>query len=271
MSTRSGALAAAFALFLVVSGAALARPAAAQVWTPQDSAKFEIYQDDRLLGIEDYRTFKTGDTLVVTSALDLSGAREGSTLPRFKETMFLRKADSSYPIVFHVTEMQRDSSQTSINCVFRDTTVVIYRENKRGGVGDAIALPPGRLYLLEPGIYAQIQTLLGDFVQSSQNKRVQQVLIPAIGQVVEVTLKRGPRENLGQDRFMVKTTRVDMTDKLTNLSAWLDSGGRMWKLEAKAQGLSVERLLPEGLTANAEGETQPRSGAAQKKKGGDKR
>ncbi len=251
MSNRSGALAAAFAILVAVLSAA---PAVAQVWTPQDSAKFEIYQDDRLLGIEDYRTFKTGDTLVITSALDLSGAREGSTLPRFKETMFLRKADSSYPIVFHVTELARDSTQTSLNCVFRDTTVVIYRENKRGGVGDALALPPGRLYLLEPGIYAQIQTLLGDFVQSSQNKRKQSVLIPAVGQVVEVTLSRGPRENLGQDRFLVKTTRVDMTDKLTTLSAWMDSGGRMWKLEAKAQGLRVERLLPEGLASNASDE-----------------
>lgn len=267
ISFRSGVLAAAFAIFCVVSSLPDARPAAAQAWAPVDSATFEIYQDDRLLGVEHYRSFRTNDTLIVASALELPGASPNSTLPRYKDTMFFLRSLDSYPLVFHVSETGRDSTESrSLRVSFNDTTAVIYRESWRGGVGDAVAIPPGRLYLLEPGIYGQIQKLLGDFVQSKQHKRKQAVLIPAIAQIVDITLARGPQENLGQGRFMVKTTRVDMTDKMTSLSAWLDSGGRMWKLEAPAQGLRVERLLPEALLAEpaAETPTATKKGAAKR-------
>ena len=265
-SSRSGVLAAAFAILFALSTSTAPRRAAAQEWAPQDSATFEIYQDDVLLGTEQYRTFVTHDTLIISSSLDLSGASKNSSLPRYKDTMFLRKADSSYPLIFNVTETARDTMKSNaLRCIFNDTTVVIYRENKKGGMGDALALPTGRLYVLEPGIYAQLQTLLGDFVQSSQNKRKQAVLIPAIGQFVDVMLTRGPKENLGQDRFIVRTTQVTMTDKMTQIRGWLDSSGRMWKLSAPMQGLRVERVPPESAPVVIE---EPVKG---KKKGATKR
>jgi hypothetical protein len=234
----------ALALVLVL---APAPPLAAQptTWTLRDSATFEIYQDDRLLGVETFRTFRTNDTLVVGSALRLPGRAEGSSLPRLKNTTFLRRYDSSFPIVFQVSEVGEDSTVfRAINCVFNDTTVVVYKEDSGVGQGTTLALPPGRLYLLEPGIYAQVQTLAGDFVQSSQDKRKQPVLIPSAGVVVDLFLTRGPREQLGQGSHIVETTRIAISDKLTELVAWVDDAGRMWKMEAPGQGLRVERPMP---------------------------
>jgi hypothetical protein len=98
--------------------------------------------------------------------------------------------------------------------------------------------------VLEPGIYAQVQTLAGEFLATKQDKRRQPVLIPSAQQVVELTLTRGPVEKLGQEGHVVTTTRVDITDKLTQLVAWVDADGRMWKMEAPGQGLRVERTLP---------------------------
>ena len=75
ISFRSGVLAVAFAITAVLSSLPAARPVAAQsAWAPQDSATFEIYQDDHLLGVEEYRTFLSHDTLIVASSLELPGA-----------------------------------------------------------------------------------------------------------------------------------------------------------------------------------------------------
>jgi hypothetical protein len=261
---RPGARAAAFPLAVALFAACLAaapagvRPVAAQApsWTTLDSAVFEIYQDDEVLGTEEYRAYRSHDTLIVGSALKLTGLREGSTLSPIKTTTFLRRADNSWPLAFQVNESGRDTTKEkkSVSCDFSDTTVVVYHEKDGVGRGTVVALPPGRIYLLEPGIYAQVQTLVGDFVRSSQNKRKQPVLIPSAKQVVDIHLTRGARERLGQDGYVVETTRVDLTDKFVQLVAWVDKEGRMWKLEAPRQGLRVERAVPAGPPAAAPGD-----------------
>ena len=214
-------------------------------WVLEDSTTFEIYQDEVMLGIEEYRLYRTNDTLIVGSTWRLTGAGEESDLPRQKNTTFLRRADSSFPLVFQVTELARDTlNSKAINCVFSDTSVMIYHEMRGSGKGESIALPPGRVYILEPGIYAQVQTLAADFVQRPQERRKQPVLIPSARTVVDLYLTRGERERLGQDGFVVETTRVELTDKLNRLVAWVDDQGRMWKMEAPGNGLRVERSLP---------------------------
>lgn len=250
-------LAASFAL--AVLGFVAARPAAAQLpgWTVIDSTTFEIYQDDRQVGEEQYRAYRTNDTLIIGSSLSLPGLPEGSLLPSVKNTTFLRRADNSWPLVFQVQESGRDTTKTrSISCAFNDTTVIVFHEADGVGRGTALALPPGRLYLLEPGIYAQVQTLVGDFARSTQNKRKQPVLIPSAKAIVDIHLTRGPKERLGQDEFVVQTTRIDLTDKFIKLSAWVDAQGRMWKMEAPGQGLRVERAVPAAATGKAKASTR---------------
>ncbi len=254
-AARAAALVPAFglALGLVLSfGPAIVGPARAQApgWISRDSSSFEIWQGDLLLGTEEYRVFQAGDTLIMGSTLRLPGARPDSKLPLEKRTTFLRRALDSYPLVFQVMDIPRDTTRSkgsAINVTFSDTTAVIYREiTGVMGRGEAIGLPPGRIYLLEPGIYAQVQTLAGDFLATKQAKRRQPVLIPSAQQVVELTLTRGPVERLGNEGHVVTTTRVDITDKLTQLVAWVDADGRMWKMEAPGQGLRVERAVPAG-------------------------
>ena len=250
LAAPGGAFAPALALFFVAAVVA-ARPAPAAVaqvvpstWTAVDSATFEIYQNDRQLGDESYRAYRTNDTLIIGSSTQLPGAPAGSPLPAAKTTTFLRRAMDAWPLIFQVYEVHRDTSQNrTISCAFNDTTVIVFHEVGRQGSGTALALPPGRLYLLEPGIYAQVQTLVGDFVRSTQNARKQSVLIPSAKVIVDVHLKRGIREKLGQAGRVVETTQVELTDKLTTLVAWVDDQGRMWKLEAPGQGLRVERAL----------------------------
>lgn len=276
IARRSGALAAAptlatafaFALlaFVTVAAPPWVGRAEAQLpgWTVLDSTTFEIYQDDRQIGEEQYRAYRSNDTLIVGSSLRLPGLPEGSLLPSVKNTTFLRRAADSWPLVFQVIESGRDTARTkSINCSFNDTTVIVLQESEGHGSGTAIALPPGRIYLLEPGVYAQVQALVGDFVRSTQDKRKQPVLIPSAKQIVDIYLTRGPKERLGQEGRVVETTRIDLTDKVVKLSAWVDKEGRMWKLEAPGQGLRVERALPDALPAAATGKakTGKRKGA----------
>jgi hypothetical protein len=211
------------------AAAAAAQPAVPSTWTVVDSAVFEIYQDDRQLGDEEYRAYQTNDTLIIGSSTQLPGAPAGSLLPLAKATTFLRRSMDAWPLVFQVYETPRDSGKArSISCAFNDTTVIVFHEVNDVGSGTALALPPGRLYVLEPGIYAQVQTLAGDFARSKQNTRKQAVLIPSAKVIVDIRLTRGARERLGQEGRVVETTKVELDDDFTKLVAWVDDQGRLW-------------------------------------------
>jgi len=209
----------------------------------RQQASFDIYNGQTRLGTEKFRIYATHDTLIIASTVRLDGAAPGSCLPFEKRTSFLQRAYDSYPLIFQITEQPRaDTTNTlALNCVFRDTVATIFREEKGRGVGSSVALPPGRLYLLEPGIYLQVQLLLADFLAGSQQTRKQPVLIPSLETVVDLWLTRGPVEAVVVRGRKVDAQRVEFTDKMTNLVGWMDTGGRLLKLEAPGQGLRVER------------------------------
>ena len=230
----------------------------------RQQASFEIWLGNKRLGTEKFRIYATNDTLITASTVRLDGAPATSTLPFEKRTTFLQRTYDSYPLVFQITEQPRsDTTNTmALNCVFRDTVATIYKEAGGRGVGGSVALPPGRLYLLEPGVYLQVQLLLADFLAGSQDTRKQAVLIPSLEQVVDVWLTRGKMEAIVVRGKRVDAQRVDMTDKLTNLVAWVDKEGRMWKLEAPGQGLRVERgpdLKPKSSATPAQTPAKPKS------------
>ena len=250
LSPRAFACAIGAACLLACVGPAGAQVAAGVPAAPavdnfevRQQASFEIWSGDTRLGTEKFRIYASHDTLITTSTVRLDGASAGSALPFEKRTTFLQRAFDSYPLMFQISQQPRsDTTATmSLNCVFRDTSVTIYKEALQRGVGTAVALPPGRLYILEPGVYLQVQLLLADFLAGSQEKRRQAVLIPSVEQVVDLYLTRGPVEAIVVRGKRVDAQRIDFTDKLTSLVGWVDKNGRMWKLEAPGQGLRVER------------------------------
>jgi hypothetical protein len=228
---------------LLCALAAAARADVVDTYEVRQQASFDIYNGQTHLGTEKFRIYASHDTLITASTVRLDGLSKDSPLPFEKRTSFLQRSFDSYPLLFQITEQPRgDTTNTmALNCIFRDTVATIYKEASGRGVGTSVALPPGRLYLLEPGIYLQVQLLLADFVAGTQEKRKQPVLIPSAEQVVDLWLTRGPIEPVVVRGKRIDAQRVEMTDKMTNLVGWLDSSGRMVKLEAPGQGLRVER------------------------------
>ena len=211
-----------------------------------EDATFTIWQGDRKLGTEEILVYSSHDTLVTASTTHLElrdTTAAGGTFPYEKRTTFLQRLFDSYPLLFQSMESERgDTASTrSLNCLFRDTTAVVYTERAGKGQGDAVALPPGRLYILDQGVYLQVEILAADFATRQQQVRKQYVLIPARHRIAEVELRRGPSERMTFEGKEVETVKVEISDATTLLRAWIAPDGRMLKLEAPSARLRVER------------------------------
>src|SRR5262249_8142707 len=120
------------------------------------------------------------------------------------------------------------------------------------GDGSVIAVPPGRVYILDPSVYEQVEALTRDFAQSQVAKRTMHALIPPRDTVITIQMSRGPKEKVKvADGKSVSAQRVDMFDDLPRIEAWLDDAGNLVRLEAPAQKVRVVRLAPGDAEAQA--------------------
>lgn len=207
---------------------------------------FEIWQDTTRLGTEFYRVYESPrrDSLLAASTVRYELRADGGLTTIEKWTLSISRRLDAFPLRYQRHE-QTGGRQRSLSLLTRDTTATVYREVEGFGEGTVVRLPPGRIYILDPGIYEHVENLVSDFFLRGLETREQNVLMTPSDEVQQVRLTRGPREKVEvPGRGTVEATRVDLFDDLTLIRVWLDDEGRMLRLEAPAQRIRVVRLPP---------------------------
>jgi hypothetical protein len=233
--------------------------------TDFDQSSFSIVLGGRKVGTEKFIHFMRRDTVFSYSTVRLDGLADDSPMPLEKRTSFLQRRLGSFPLFFEAATTERDTSaHISVSCLFSDTTVVVYRERGERGIGEALALPPGRMYLFEPGVYHPVQLLLADFVEGTQSKRKQLVFVPATQVFIDLTLTRGASAPLRWGGKNVPTTKVALTDGTNEFIGWMDEKRKLLRLEAIGQGLVIERAAPAAARTSGAKPAAKKKSAAKK-------
>jgi hypothetical protein len=277
---RAGPGARCFARPAILLAALLAAPAArAQVAdTPPDlgsvarmslvrTGTYEAWQDTSRLGTEFYRVYATpgGDSLVSVSTVRYELHGQGGLTTYEKWTLGITRSLDSYPLLYQTRE-SIGGRQRALNVTFRAGTALIFRESEGRGGATAVGMPPGRIYILDPNVYEQIERVVSEFYARGLPSRMQNIIMTPRDTVLEIRLTRGPKENIElPGRGKLAATRVDIFDDLTLIKTWVDDGGLLVRVEAPAQKLRVVRLPPGQAEAAAAAEAKgapPAPGAA---------
>jgi hypothetical protein len=229
---------------------------------------FEVWQDTTRLGTEFYRVYATprGDSLVTVSTVRYELRGRGGREAYEKSVLGITRRLDAYPLLFQSRE-EIGGRRRAVNLNFREGNAIISRESGGAGQVNVVAVPPGRLYILDPNVYEHIESLVSDFCGRGIASRTQNVIMTPRDSVQQIRLARGPLETIstpGRDK--IKATRVNVFDELTLLKTWLDEEGLLLRLEAPAQKLRVVRLPPgkDEAAAAAEaahGDTPPKGAA----------
>jgi hypothetical protein len=207
---------------------------------------FEARQDTARLGTEFYSAYTTvrRDSVIAYSSLSYTLHGRGGLVALNKWTVSIQRAFDSYPLLYQSRE-QIGGRESSYSLATHDTSATCFRELGSGGSGKVVPLPPGRLYVLDPGVYSQVEMVAGDFYARGAPSRVQNVVIAPRDTVVQLRLTRGGQEVIDlPGRGKVKATRIDLYDDLTLIQTWIDERGQLLQVEAPAQKLRVVRLPP---------------------------
>lgn len=247
------------ALVLVLAGfAGMAGLAHAQVATippkvgPPDrlsflrAGTFETWQDTSRLGTEFYQVYVTPrrDSVIASTTTRYQLRDQTGPFLYEKFTLQITRAMDAFPLFYQSYENLGERHR-ALSVTTHDTMAVIFHEAGGRGEGNVIDLPPGRLYLLDPQVFDQVENLVGDFAQRGLTSRFQQVLMPPRDSVVQVRLARGPQETIELPGLgKKKAQRIDLYDDLTLIRTWVSDDGILLKIESPSQGMRVVRLPP---------------------------
>ena len=214
---------------------------------------FEVWQDTTRLGTEFYSAYLTGkrDSVVTTTNV-VYDLRAGPRLMHYEKKSLRITSELDGHLYLYQSAEQIGAQDRALSVTTFDTTATIYHENGGQGDGTVIAIPVGRVYVLDPSVYEQVESLTRDFAQSQVPSRTMHAMIPSRDTVITIRMNRGPKEKVsGTAGKSMSAQRVDLFDDLTKIQAWLDDSGNLVRLEAPAQKVRVVRLAPGDDEAHA--------------------
>jgi len=234
---------AALALAAWLALAATAKDAAHAAATPLDRAAFEIRVHDRAIGIETIEIENSTDSLRVTStSLQMLGTAGRDSM--IKQTRLVATLeDLDLHGYTSATRFQGQSLQRGVSC--EDTLIHLSSFVNGRGETDFVARPPGRLFVIDAGSFVAFDLICRMLHGRAFVKRpVNMLILGPRDTVVTAAIEDGGTETLRWGTGPVTARRVTLTDRTSQYVFWMDSEGRMLRLENAWSGVRIERKPP---------------------------
>ena len=234
-----------FGLF-AVAVMALPSPAPAGEFVA-DQGFYRVYQNDHLLGIERVSFEQHGDSLVLISTVRQRLPRGMGQQDTLAKTGMLVLGLRDHALRSYQSYEQLNGDNLTRILSVDDTVYTSYRQGSEGGFGDTYALPPGRVYVVDPQVFALFDGLCRDLhAQHFDERTVSMIYIMARDTTVTARVKRLGTEPFKLGAQTVSAEKFSITDPLSQFFAWVSPSGRMLRLTLPVVGLRVERD-PESL------------------------
>ncbi len=211
---------------------------------PVDRGTFTVTVGDRLLGVETFSYEHRSDSLWVESEVYQTLLRgDGADTLRKRMTLVVDAISHGFKSYASTQDLGGHRAVRSV--VARDTTFSSFRQYDDRGEGDVYALPPGRLFVLDGGMFSLFDVICRALAGTTFESRPLNLF--AIGP--RDSLFEGTVTDLGADTLRwggrrVITRRLGFTDGAIHYEAWLGPDGHMLRLVQPDARLRVEREAP---------------------------
>jgi hypothetical protein len=210
-----------------------------------DDGKFIVSQHGKAARLEEFSMDQNGDTLVVRAQSRVTAGTKSGRPP--DKIMALEVGALDFTLVRYASDqiLGPDTLRRGIETTPGDTVFSIYRELNEHGVGDMVAMPPGRLYILDPPLFTTFN-LIGRTLQGKvfDRRPIGMLILGTPDTIVEVMVTDLGNASLRWGGRAVRTRKLLIADQRTRFTAWISPDGRMLRLAEPAAGLVVERQAP---------------------------
>ena len=222
----------------IVAGLALAEPATI------DSGTFVVYQGARAVGTETFSIVADNDKLFMRSAVvQQVPTPDGDR--KLDKTLELVATRFDFGLKTYKSTQKFKDRELGRGVSVAETTIAIYREIDQSGVGNVLALPPGRLFLIDPMMFSLFEYMCLSFHGHTFDTRPISVLVLGpTDSLLEARVTDLGQEAIRWGAKPVQARRLKIGDDRTTFEAWVGPTGGLLRLELPGQDLRVERTAP---------------------------
>jgi hypothetical protein len=210
-----------------------------------DAGTFIISQYGKPVRSEEFAIERTRDTLLVRAASRVS--LPGQTEWPVDKSMILVVGPLDFAMGSYWSQLAAgpDTLRRGIEVTPGDTVFTLWREFNRAGTGDRIAMPPGRMYVLDPPLFTTFnfigRTLQG---KACDRRPVKVFVLGARDSLVDATVTDVGTETIRWGGRPVQARKLVIADEATSFTAWFSPDGRMLRLEQPRDSVRVDRKPP---------------------------
>lgn len=246
-------------LTLLLAAVTLSANARAQTEAVADSGMLVLYDGTTVVGRETFVWESQGDSLHLTATasrplVDAQGQRV-----RFEKQMEIVVDARDFGLKRYLSNQSFAGHKMVRGLLPEDTVLTYYSEDDEAGDAVRLTQPPGRLFVLDSGVFTLFDVLTRS-VASKQfvTRRVQMLtLAPDTLLMPIATLTRVPDDTLRSGGRRLPARRYVFEDASVRFDLWSDAAGRMLRLVHPESGLRVERLPDEVPAARPRRSARP--------------
>jgi hypothetical protein len=236
-------------LFLAVAAAFPARSIAQGASEDIDKGNFVISVKDRPIGAETFTIEGRADSVSVTSnsyvKLPTQAGQE-----MIEKSMLLTISRSDFSLRYYQSNetIRGRTVVTGVIAAAEDTAITVFRERKdEGGIANRLAAPPGRLYVMDSGLYTLIDVIcLNQRGKVFTSRPISVLALSMAGRdtVIEAQLTDLGSEAIRWGSRSVTARKLEIKDRDVAFVAWLNPASKLLRLTHEPSGLRVEREAP---------------------------
>jgi len=218
-----------------------------------DTGTFIVYQGDKAIGTETFSVTVNGDRLHMRSKVEQQ-VRTGDGDTKLEKEMTLIATRFDYAIKTYNSSQKFRGRVLDRGVSVAETTVSVFREIDQRGEGNVLALPPGRLFLIDPMLFSLFEYMCLSLKDHTFDTRPISVLVLGpTDSLLEAHVTDLGKESIRWGQKPVQARKLKIGDDRTTFEAWVGPTGGLLRLELPGQELRVERSAPKVKARNRTG------------------
>lgn len=214
---------------------------------PFDRGRFIVFESGQPVATERFAYTYAGDSLLIEVVHSRLMRDADGNVSEFKKSAGLMVDRLDHGLIRYLSNQHENGALTVVGTQMSrgDTIITVFREDSTGGGAEALSLPPGRVYVVDPLMFTMFDVICRSLGrQTFESRPISLITLGVPPRAVEVMVTRTPRDTLVWGGKPVVTTRLTFQEELTSFRAWVNRDGQMLRFEANDGQLRVEREPP---------------------------
>lgn len=205
-----------------------------------------VLDGNQIVASEDFEYVFSGDSVTVTSSMKRKARNADGTMVDLAKRMALVVDANDFGLRSYLSNLEYDGHTQVRGVIPGDTAMTVYNETDGAGGADRLIQPPGRLFMMDPGLFTLFDVVCKNLKGKplTTKRPIQIVAMSQSVDAVEATVVAVGADTVVWGGKRTPLRKLQLSDPSGDFVAWVNASGQMLRLEHPASGLVVMREEP---------------------------